>query len=261
MGKSQRLRLSDVRGIFHLLGECRELGEDAEAWPVHMQAGLCRLTQAQLGVGGLVRHVGPERLMVPIHFADHGWPDERSRAQFQALLNDPVVLNNLVVQRFHQLAAPCVTRTRQHLVDDRRHYASDYHHQCHRPFGLDHGLLSRYQPPGRDWHHELALVRATGDPPFDRRECRVLHLFQLEIGPLIGDALVSTEEPQPLSPRLRQTLDALLEGNSEKEAALRLRLSVHTVHEYVTALYRHFGVSSRAELLARFLRRFRLRGR
>jgi DNA-binding CsgD family transcriptional regulator len=261
MGKSQRLRLRDVRGIFHLLGECRELGDDAEAWPVHMQAGLCRLTQAQLGVGGLVRHVGPERLMMPIHFADHGWPDARSRAQFHALLKEPVALNNLVVQRFHLLTAPCVTRTRQHLVDDRRHYSSDYHHQCHRPFGLDHGLLSRYQPPGRDWHHELALVRAVGDPPFGRRECRVLHLFQLEIGPLIGGALISTEKPLPLSPRLRQTLDALLEGNSEKEAALRLRLSVHTIHEYVTALYRHFGVSSRAELLARFLRRFRLRGR
>ena len=260
MGKSQRLRLSDVRGVFHLLGECRELGDDAEAWPVHMQAGLCRLTQAQLGVGGLVRHVGPDRLMVPIHFADYGWPDARSRVQFHALLKDPVAINNLVVQRFHQRMSPCVTRTRQQLVDDRRHYASDYHHACHRPFGLDHGLLSRYQPPGRDWHHELALVRATGDPPFDRRECRLLHLFQLEIGPVIGAALASVETPL-LSPRQRQTLEALLQGDSEKEAALRLGLSVHTVHEYVTALYRHFGVCSRAELLARLLHRFRLRGR
>src|SRR5262249_17231606 len=69
--------------------------------------------------------------------------------------------------------------------------------------------------------------------------------------------LVGVEESPPLSPRLRQTLTALLEGDSEKQTARRLRLSVNTVHEYVTALYRHFGVASRAELLAPFLRRFR----
>jgi DNA-binding CsgD family transcriptional regulator len=260
MGKSQRLRWSDVRGIFHLIGECRELGGDAGAWPVHMQAGLCRLTRAQLGVGGLVRHVGPERLMMPIRFADHGWPDQRSRAQFLAMLQDPDVLNNVVVQRFHQLPSRCVTRTRQQLVDDRTYYTSAFHNKCHRPFGLDHNLLSRNQPPDRDWHHELALNRAAGDPPFGRRECRLVHLFQLEIVPLIGGALAGPEEPPSLSPRLRQTLTALLDGDSEKQAARRLGLSINTVHEYVTALYRHFGVSSRAELLALFLRRHRWPG-
>jgi DNA-binding CsgD family transcriptional regulator len=259
MGKSQRLRLSDVRGVFHLLGECRELGDDAEAWPRHMQAGLCRLTRAQLGVGGLVRLVGPEHLMAPVSFADHGWPDPRSKARFLAMLKDPAVLNNLVMRRFHQLTAPCVTRTRQHLVEDRPYYASAFHNECHRPFGLDHGLLSRNQPPGRDWHHELSLERVQGAPPFGRRECRLMHLFQLEIGPLLGGALATPEEP-PLSPRQRQTLTALLEGDSEKQAARRLGLSVNTVHGYVTSLYKHFGASSRAELLAHFLRRFRRRG-
>jgi hypothetical protein len=31
-------------------------------------------------------------------------------------------------------------------------------------------------------------------------------------------------------------------------------VSKSTVHEYVMAVYRHFGVSSRAELLSRFFR-------
>jgi DNA-binding NarL/FixJ family response regulator len=83
-------------------------------------------------------------------------------------------------------------------------------------------------------------------------------LFQLEIAPLMGRVLATSEElGPPLSPRLRQTLDALLEGDSETEAALRLGLSMHTIHEYVNSLYRLFGVSSRAELLAHFLRRAR----
>jgi DNA-binding NarL/FixJ family response regulator len=57
-----------------------------------------------------------------------------------------------------------------------------------------------------------------------------------------------------LSPRVRQTLAGLLAGDSEKQIARRLELSPHTVHVYVKALYRGFAVSSRGELLAKFVR-------
>jgi DNA-binding CsgD family transcriptional regulator len=58
-----------------------------------------------------------------------------------------------------------------------------------------------------------------------------------------------------LSPRLRQTLQSLLKGVSEKQVAQRLGLSQHTVHVYVKKLYRRYGVSSRGELLARWVAR------
>jgi DNA-binding CsgD family transcriptional regulator len=35
----------------------------------------------------------------------------------------------------------------------------------------------------------------------------------------------------------------------------KLGISRHTVHDYVKSVYRRFGVSSRAELLARWVRR------
>jgi DNA-binding NarL/FixJ family response regulator len=53
---------------------------------------------------------------------------------------------------------------------------------------------------------------------------------------------------------MRQTLEGLLAGEAEKQIASRLDLSPHTVHVYVKLLYKHFGVSSRGELLARFVR-------
>jgi DNA-binding CsgD family transcriptional regulator len=60
--------------------------------------------------------------------------------------------------------------------------------------------------------------------------------------------------PTPaLPPRLEQTLRGLLGGQSEKEIARELGVSVHTVHEYVKDLHRRLGVNSRGELLARFL--------
>lgn len=56
-----------------------------------------------------------------------------------------------------------------------------------------------------------------------------------------------------LSPRMRQTLQRLLAGDSEKQIAHHLGLSRHTVHVYVKALYKGFCVSSRGELLSRFV--------
>ena len=56
-----------------------------------------------------------------------------------------------------------------------------------------------------------------------------------------------------LSPRLRQTLTRLLAGDSEKQVARHLELSKNTVHVYVKALYRHYNVHSRGELLAKFV--------
>jgi DNA-binding CsgD family transcriptional regulator len=41
----------------------------------------------------------------------------------------------------------------------------------------------------------------------------------------------------------------------EKQIAVALGLRPPTVHEYVGAIYRHFRVAGRAELMAYFLRR------
>ena len=44
---------------------------------------------------------------------------------------------------------------------------------------------------------------------------------------------------------------------TEKQVAASMGVGVPTVHERVQAIYRHFGVTSRAELLAHFIRRYR----
>ncbi len=56
-----------------------------------------------------------------------------------------------------------------------------------------------------------------------------------------------------MSPRMRQTLEGLLCGESEKQIAYRMGISQHTVHFYVKALYKLYGVNSRGELLSRFV--------
>src|SRR5258708_800124 len=56
-----------------------------------------------------------------------------------------------------------------------------------------------------------------------------------------------------LSPRMRQTLERLIAGDSEKQIAGRLKVSQNPVHVYVKQLYKRFGANSRGELLSRFI--------
>lgn len=76
----------------------------------------------------------------------------------------------------------------------------------------------------------------------------------------VGDARTSRREskrqrrPETLPPRLRRTLERLLAGESEKTAARAMGISHHTVHEYVKQIYKHFGVNSRGELMAKWVK-------
>jgi DNA-binding CsgD family transcriptional regulator len=61
--------------------------------------------------------------------------------------------------------------------------------------------------------------------------------------------------PLPLSGAERRVFELLLLGLSEKEVATRLGVSPHTVHCHVRKIYKLLDVSSRPELLARYVRR------
>jgi len=56
-----------------------------------------------------------------------------------------------------------------------------------------------------------------------------------------------------LSKRMKDTLQHLLAGDSEKEVAAKLGLSQHTIHIHVKNLYKRLAVCSRAELMAKCL--------
>jgi DNA-binding NarL/FixJ family response regulator len=58
-----------------------------------------------------------------------------------------------------------------------------------------------------------------------------------------------------LPPGEQQTLELLLQGHSEKQIAVALCRSQHTIHSHIKRLHKLFQVGSRAELLARLLRR------
>jgi DNA-binding NarL/FixJ family response regulator len=99
------------------------------------------------------------------------------------------------------------------------------------------------------------------DPILRRRRlvadlCRLVGMsVGAELAPANPAPKTNSQSAEQLPPRLAQTLELLLKGASEKQVANKMNLSRHTVHGYVKSLYRLYTVSSRAELLARHLKR------
>jgi FixJ family two-component response regulator len=89
-----------------------------------------------------------------------------------------------------------------------------------------------------------------------KRKLTSMQIVSSQIGSLHHFAInvPANENTLNLSPRQRQVLSFLLAGDSLKEVAQKLELSAHTVGDYVKQIYKHFAVSSRAQLAALFLR-------
>ena len=259
MSKSNALRVSDVRAAFRLIGDCRDQGDDPSAWQQTAMAGLCRLAGAMAVTGGEGRRLQPSRLLQPISNYVVGL-DDAARAHQTVYMREYGVNADPIFQGIQKIRAGIVTRRRVDLVRDRDWYRSAAFTDYRRPCGGDHQLTSMYTcAPSGDLSC-FGLVRALGERDFSDRECALVSFFHVELGRLIGRSLASAfrATSRRLAPRLRQTLNYLLEGDSEKQVALRMGISRTTVHQYVTMLYRRFGAHSRAELLVRVLRRQRL---
>jgi DNA-binding CsgD family transcriptional regulator len=263
MAKSGCLRLDDVRRALRLVGECRDLGYDPALWGRHLVAGLCRLTGARMGEGAEIHSTRPLGPIDGATYFDAGFqPWEFDlRAAFlrtYGVNRHPLGIWYRQWRMDTPRPDPLFVRTRRQLIPDRDWYDSVAYQGHHRVMGTDHLLTSRLEEPAPGWRTYLILHRTAGEPDFTTRQERLLGLVHAEVGRLIGPVLVSANDPfspTRLPPRVRQTLTCLLEGDSEKQAAARMGLSSETVHQYVKALHRHYRVASRAELLARVIRR------
>ena len=114
----------------------------------------------------------------------------------------------------------------------------------------------------------LHLFRHDGERPFDVQDRQALGDIMPAVTAVYtahkhwdGGRLrvVPSASPSSASPnltrRVRQALELLLAGRSEKEVADVMGISPHTVHQYVKLLYREYRVRSRSELLAALLTR------
>ena len=257
MRKSDLLRVRDVRDAYRLIGDCRDLGGEPALWQTRMFTGLCQLVGAAVGTGGEGFWIRPAHPIQPLSFIEVGF-DTRAREMWMAYLRELGPKRDAIFSALQNVPGRVLTRKRSAIISDAVWYRSADFNDYRKPAGFDHSLVSVCEVSHQGAVAAIVLARGLGERDFSPGEVRLLEFFHGELGRLVGRQLVSATEPSPqqLSPRLRQTLACLVEGRQrEARVATRLGLSPTTVHEYVTALYRRFGVHSRGELLAHVLRR------
>jgi DNA-binding CsgD family transcriptional regulator len=252
VGKSQRLTLGQVREVFHLVGEIGECGLASDGWRPHALTTLCGLTGAQVGMCGVfMPDNAVHRIGGPV--ADIGWSTDRDRQCYVDYLAHGRCYAEPSYHLMVRTPRAAWARLRRQLVADAEYFRSDSY--AVRRSGHMNEYLHSCQPwNGAGAIHCIQFVRPHGAPPFEPVHARLVRLFQEELARQLQLRPTGVPATDELSPRLREVLRRLLAGDGEKQVTAKLELSRHTVHQYVKALYRHFGVESRAELLALWVR-------
>lgn len=256
----ERLYAADVKALLALMGELHDLAEEPAACRQHLIRTLRRLTEAHLAVWALLQEPqrGSKRAPWRIEaIADTGWPRAAEADAARHCLDSGRDPMQIIARR----KGAVVTAARQELIGDRQWYALPQVSEVRRGCGTDDCIYSLHRLEDGEGIL-LAVHRAWGDRRrFGARERLLLHLLNGELGSIyrMGARLAGgapdtrPADARQLTPRMRQTLDLLLSGASEKQAAEKLGVSPNTLHVYVRGLYKHFRVNTRAELLARFV--------
>jgi DNA-binding CsgD family transcriptional regulator len=258
MGDTKQWGKNDVAAMLRLVAGLHEPRSTVTTRRRTLLEGICALVGA---IGGVL-WVGIDPSLpaptdvsaVAVGFS----PEVSERLLGGSLDGDPhdPALRKLIRRSRPRGAGSTLTHTRRQLVDDRRWYASAHVAQIRKLAGIDDSIYSVHVlAPGRA--AALCVAKPYGDRRlFSDAARQLVDLLHHECAWLYRDQTSDSEvDGLPLSPRARQTLRKLLAGRGEKQIAGEMRLSINTVHHYVKAIYRHFGVSSRAELLARWMDR------
>ena len=263
---SMELSLDDVSAVIRLVREVCDRWDDPSAWREHLLRGACALMNANVGMM-LTEHQGKM-----YHFGRLSVTSVVGLRESQRLLVQPgiqqmedrdyqdVSENYLPgLSRLYEdfVRQKWVTVRREEMVGDQTYYAAPHYQDFRKQLDCDDYVVSIRMVDLPRRPEGISIDRPHGAERFGRREVALLKLLHDEIAPLVGVRLATEEHlcRDGLSRRLRETLELLLEGMSEKEVARDLNLSAKTVHEYVGMIYKHFQVSSRAELMAYFIRR------
>lgn len=253
MGRSQRLRLRDVRDVFRYVGECRELRRDRESWMRHAISAVRSLTPARLAGSAFLPPDGfcySRDVRSPV---DDGLDGAERKVFFEYMATE-AHFEDPCFQRYLEIRRPNFTIRPRRLASATAVRRSGIWEWMRRMRTGDH-LFSHLRIPNGQACYGFVMWAEYGAAPFQRRDTRLVRLLNIELARIVGAVLSDgTDALSTLPPRLRKTLDRLLAGDSEKQAAVALGLSKATVHEYVGMLYRRFQVNSRSELIVECLR-------
>lgn len=239
--------------MVRLLGEVIAApGEHREKRKLLMD-GLCGLIGAEAWLWGIGQHQ-PNNVPVYVDIARGGLDDGRF-ARLLAAIDHPEMQKFMSpMSRDLEATGAHLTRSRQQM-DPQNTFSGSAAEKAWLSADIGPVLVS-IRPASGGGFSSIGMYRSAAQPMFSEREARLAHIVLTEV-PWLHDQGWPQERGQSalaLFPRLRTILNLLVEGWSRKQIAAQLNLSLNTIHGYVKEIYRHFGVHSQAELLARLAR-------
>lgn len=244
---------SDVRSVVRLLGRVAQLNGPVEKKKRALMTGLAKLIDADAWSWIVARACDGNDHPAVGSFLHDGMSGPQF-AQYVAMMQDrrhtPVEyaeLNKLRRRTSH------FTRRWDQLVSAEIWYGKNNRRLIDK-VGFEHVMYCVSVLDSDGLFSGISLKRITGRPNFTPLQQRIANIVTSEVPWLhhhngLADV---TRKVLPLTPRQQQVLSLLLDGRTVQKIADQLGLAFHTVHGYVRALYKHFGVHSRAELFRRF---------
>jgi DNA-binding CsgD family transcriptional regulator len=186
----------------------------------------------------------------PLAVADSGFRDDAERNTFHQANYDP---------RLYPIIGPAIWPGERRTLLQNQMFLQPPEvdpvlADWQRTTGLIDCILSAV-PLGNSTWSSLGLHRRRGSPSFTPRDRAIVHVMFGQLAFLhVVDANVPGNNDRlfELPPRPQQVLMYLLAGDQAKQVASKMLISVHTVNDHIKQIYRHFGVSSRGELLSQF---------
>lgn len=250
------LPLDDVARLIRLLAEAGDpLAEiDVPDRRRKLVAGLAEMIGADiwLWATGVASTADAAQDAMPMSVIDGGWEDDAERLRFLRLITDPTkteIMQGGIIRR--QANQQTVTLSPQEIVHpDHQQAGLD----CWAEAGLGDCMIGLY-PVGPNVYSGIGLHRRRGRPPFTERERAIVQLVIEQVDWLhhYGTEVEASKKVLRLTGRQRQVLLLLMGGDSQRQIALKMQLSEHTVGDYIKEIYRRFGVNSRGELFAHFI--------
>lgn len=259
MVKSNELTRNDLRDIYLLLGECVGVGHLPTVWMWRLHEGLNKLIGIKVSTfieGSWDLAVAKVGLTPQDRMIAFGEPDIESPKVFKDYFDNSAYLDDVCVKYWKTRPEAVLTISNLQIVSRSTWYNSKNYFEYHRQNRTDHLILSRC-PTVPGYGMNINPSRDLNDPPYTKRQVKILSVIQQEIYRLIREGRLQTmltSEIKKIPQRCQQVMELVAEGYSEKEIASLLNISRHTCHGHVKKLHKHFNVTTRGELIVAILK-------
>ena len=254
----------DLRGLTALLrsaGRLARLRHEPLQWRCELLNSLLQIMPAMAAAAYTVKiTTDPDSLQVA-RVVDAGFQTAARREAFHNPFSQAAfqrLFARLQIAATRGRSAGVFTVTRRDLMDDATWNASPIARRCRRAADIDDCLFSAARSRIMGDRRELRMMvicvfRSWEDPRLfsaDDRACS--GTIHAGFDWMYRDEYAGASLPKvaTLPPGLHQVFTLLLEGRTQHQVAESLSKSVSAVRRDVKALYRHFGVTTRKELMA-----------